>query len=125
MYILFFLLLLAALRTWFINGCQVNTTYDRQERRTRHTEACARGETHTRVPAPENKEKFTKVIISMVYDTLVTNQGFANFDLSYDGSWMTRGHKSHLGIGFVIEADTRVVVDFALPVQLTRPRLLK
>lgn len=35
-----------------------------------------------------------------------------DLDVGYDGTWMTRGHKSHISIGFVIEADTRVVVDF-------------
>jgi hypothetical protein len=33
-------------------------------------------------------------------------------DVSYDGTWMTRGHRSHVGVAFVIEAELGCVVDF-------------
>ncbi|KAK3889782.1 hypothetical protein Pcinc_006343 [Petrolisthes cinctipes] len=32
--------------------------------------------------------------------------------VSYDGTWMTRGHTSHIGAGIVIEVDTGMVIDF-------------
>ena len=32
--------------------------------------------------------------------------------VSYDGTWMTRGHKSHMQAGFVIEMTTGFVLDF-------------
>ena len=32
--------------------------------------------------------------------------------VSYDGTWMTRGHTSHIGVGIVIEMDTGMVIDF-------------
>ncbi|KAA0187431.1 hypothetical protein HAZT_HAZT009259 [Hyalella azteca] len=37
---------------------------------------------------------------------------FLDLDVSFDGTWMTRGHKSHIGIGCVIEWNTGFVVDF-------------
>jgi hypothetical protein len=39
------------------------------------------------------------------------NDNILNIDVSFDGSWMTRGHKSHIGLGFVMEADTGFCVD--------------
>ncbi|CAN7999310.1 unnamed protein product [Ixodes hexagonus] len=38
----------------------------------------------------------------------------ANIAVSYDGSWMTRGHSSHFGVGTVIELFTGFVIDFAV-----------
>ena len=35
-----------------------------------------------------------------------------DIDVSFDGSWMKRGHTSHCGVGAVIEANTGFVVDF-------------
>ncbi|KAA0203452.1 hypothetical protein HAZT_HAZT002469 [Hyalella azteca] len=37
---------------------------------------------------------------------------FLDLDVSFDGTWMTRGHKSHIGIGCVIELETGFVLDF-------------
>ena len=39
------------------------------------------------------------------------DDGVLDVDVSFDGTWMTRGHKSQLSAGFVIEADTQIVVD--------------
>ena len=36
---------------------------------------------------------------------------FWDIDVSFDGSWMTRGHRSHVGMGAVIEADLGIIVD--------------
>lgn len=38
--------------------------------------------------------------------------GILDVEVSYDGTWMTRGHKSHIGIGFVIDVYTGIVLDF-------------
>ncbi|XP_050709396.1 uncharacterized protein LOC126994185 [Eriocheir sinensis] len=38
--------------------------------------------------------------------------GVVDVDVTFDGTWMTRGHRSHIGIAFVLEADTRQVLDF-------------
>lgn len=38
--------------------------------------------------------------------------GILDVDVSFDGSWMTRGHKSHIGIGFAVEVNTGFVLDF-------------
>lgn len=35
-----------------------------------------------------------------------------NVDVSFDGTWLTRGHNSNIGMGFVIEAETGFVLDF-------------
>lgn len=38
--------------------------------------------------------------------------GILDVEVSYDGTWMTRGHSSHIGIGFVIDVYTGFVLDF-------------
>jgi hypothetical protein len=38
--------------------------------------------------------------------------GVLSIDVSYDGTWMTRGHRSHIGAAFVIDCLTGFVVDF-------------
>ena len=35
-----------------------------------------------------------------------------NIDISYDGSWMKRGHTSNVGLGVIIEVCTGFIVDF-------------
>lgn len=37
--------------------------------------------------------------------------GCLNVDVSFDGTWLTRGHRSQLSAGFVIEADTGFILD--------------
>lgn len=37
--------------------------------------------------------------------------GILNIEVSYDGSWLTRGHTSHIGMGFVVEIYTGFVLD--------------
>lgn len=37
--------------------------------------------------------------------------GILNIEVSYDGTWLTRGHKSHISIGFVAEIYTGFVLD--------------
>ncbi|KAA0198962.1 hypothetical protein HAZT_HAZT010739 [Hyalella azteca] len=37
--------------------------------------------------------------------------GLLDIYVSFDGSWMTRGHKSHIGIGCVVECNTGFVID--------------
>ena len=38
--------------------------------------------------------------------------GLLDVDVSYDGSWQTRGHHSNIGAGFVIDSITGAVLDF-------------
>lgn len=38
--------------------------------------------------------------------------GILDIDVTYDGSWHTRGHKSLLGVGAVVDANSGLVVDF-------------
>lgn len=42
----------------------------------------------------------------------VSNPG--NIAVSYDGSWMTRGHSSHVGVGTVIELFSGLVLDYVV-----------
>jgi hypothetical protein len=35
-----------------------------------------------------------------------------SIDVSYDGTWMTRGHRSHVGAAFVIDCETGFVIDY-------------
>ncbi|KAH7979611.1 hypothetical protein HPB49_010123 [Dermacentor silvarum] len=37
-----------------------------------------------------------------------------NIAVSYDGSWMTRGHTSHIGVSTVIELFSGLVLDFVV-----------
>lgn len=37
-----------------------------------------------------------------------------NIAVSYDGSWMTRGHSSHIGVGTVIELISGLVLDYVV-----------
>ena len=37
---------------------------------------------------------------------------FPDIAVSFDGSWMTRGHKSHIGVGFVIDCETGFILDY-------------
>ncbi|XP_077490729.1 uncharacterized protein LOC144101435 [Amblyomma americanum] len=37
-----------------------------------------------------------------------------NIAVSYDGTWMTRGHTSHIGVGTVIELFTGLVLDYVV-----------
>ena len=37
---------------------------------------------------------------------------FLDIAVSFDGTWMTRGHRSHVGAAFVIDSETGFVLDF-------------
>ena len=40
------------------------------------------------------------------------DDGILEVDVTYDGTWMTRGHKSHIGVSFVMDSETGAVLDF-------------
>jgi hypothetical protein len=40
-----------------------------------------------------------------------SNDGCLEVDVSYDGTWMTRGYRSHIGVGFVLDATLGFVLD--------------
>ena len=46
------------------------------------------------------------------FNMLPDEDGLLNIDISYDGSWMKRGHTSHMGMGVIIEVCTGFIVDF-------------
>lgn len=45
-------------------------------------------------------------------DTIPDEDNNMKIDVSYDGSWMKRGHTSRIGMGVVIEVRTGFIVDF-------------
>ena len=47
-------------------------------------------------------------------DPSIDTSDFIDLTVSFDGSWMTRGHKSLYGIGCVVEVVTGLVIDFAI-----------
>ena len=55
-------------------------------------------------------------IVRKVYkdlDPSIDESGVIDLTVSFDGTWMTRGHKSLYGIGCVVEVVTGLVIDFA------------
>ena len=56
-------------------------------------------------------------IVREVYcglDPSLSDSDVIDIPVSYDGSWMTRGHTSNFGIGAVVDGLTGLVVDFAV-----------
>ena len=56
-------------------------------------------------------------VVRRVYrerDPSLPADGVIDLTVSYDGSWMTRGHRSLYGIGCVIDVVTGLVLDFAV-----------
>ncbi|KAK8731958.1 hypothetical protein OTU49_007358, partial [Cherax quadricarinatus] len=57
----------------------------------------------------------TRAIVRKEYakqDTLPDARGVVDIDVTYDGTWHTRGHHSNFGIGVAIDAVTKLVVDY-------------
>ena len=56
-------------------------------------------------------------IVRRVYkelDPSIDESGVMDLMVSFDGSWMTRGHRSMYGIGCVVEVVTGLVIDFTI-----------
>ena len=47
-------------------------------------------------------------------DPTITEDAILDLTVSFDGSWMTRGHKSLYGVGCVVEVTTGLVLDFCV-----------
>ena len=47
-------------------------------------------------------------------DPTITEDSILDLTASFDGSWMTRGHKSLYGVGCVVEVTTGLVLDLAV-----------
>ena len=48
------------------------------------------------------------------HDPSIDEFGVMDLMVSFDGSWMTRGHRSMYGIGCVVEVVTGLVIDFTI-----------
>lgn len=62
-----------------------------------------------------SKEKNVQAIFKYyeeVYDIHPDENGILDIDVSFDGTWMTRGHGSKIGVAFVIEFGTGIIIDF-------------
>ena len=46
--------------------------------------------------------------------SIPTEAGILDLTVSFDGTWMTRGHKSKYGLGCVVEIETGLVIDFVI-----------
>lgn len=55
-------------------------------------------------------------------DTFPDASGLIDIDVTCDMSWMKHGHRSHLGIGTVNKADTRIILDFEVMCNLCNVR---
>lgn len=42
------------------------------------------------------------------------SDGILNINVSFDGTWLTKGHKSHIGAKFVMEINSGMTVDFEI-----------
>ena len=51
------------------------------------------------------REVYAKQNINLTEDTVL------DITMSYDGSWLTRGHSSHVGIGCVVDVLTGLCID--------------
>lgn len=49
------------------------------------------------------------------------SDGVLNIDVSFDGTWLTRGHKSNIGATFVIDIPSGLALDFEVLSNFCRP----
>ena len=69
----------------------------------------------------EHHEKYQKKAHEIVRNYYISRNiaqpdenGLIDIEVSFDGTWLTRGHKSHIGVGFVIEVYTGIIIDVAV-----------
>ena len=56
--------------------------------------------------------EMTSFVLQSVRKSYENVDGPIDVHVSYDGTWMTRGHKSHVGVGFIIDCNTGFILDF-------------
>ena len=78
---------------------------------------------HARAVCDASKLAVTRVFASVAdvvrraycdLDSTIGNDDIVDMTVSFDGSWMTRGHKSLYGIGCVVDVMTGLVLDMAV-----------
>lgn len=66
-------------------------------------------------PFYEKKMKEARKAVFRFYEEKLQRKpnenGILDVEVSFDGSWMKRGHKSHIGIGFAVKVNTGFVLD--------------
>ncbi|GFX50211.1 uncharacterized protein TNCV_2782331 [Trichonephila clavipes] len=83
------------------NATLLNTNY-KQKRTT--SAICACGST----------VKSLNDVRSQVKSAYQSNSAITDIDVTFDGTWLTRGHSSQIGVGCVIDLLTRFVMDFEI-----------
>lgn len=66
------------------------------------------------VKVNEERQEIIQKCVSQNYETKgkkCDDDGVMNGMVTYDGSWMTKGHKSHIGVGCVVDSDTGFILD--------------
>lgn len=69
----------------------------------------------------------TRTCIENEYEKQGTEKdvdGVLNIEVGFDGTWMTRGHKSHIGAAFIVDIPTGLAVDFEVMNNYCRLRLV-
>ena len=63
----------------------------------------------------DEQNEMVRTCIEKLYEKegiVKDTDGILNIDVSFDGTWLTRGHKSHIGAAFVIDIPSGLAVDF-------------
>ena len=70
----------------------------------------------------DQKEKNDEAIVNY---NVTQNSEYPDSTISFDGSWMTKGHRSHRRAGFVVESETGFVIDLEALFNLCTEREMK
>ncbi|GFU85286.1 uncharacterized protein TNCV_2385931 [Trichonephila clavipes] len=62
---------------------------------------------------PRGEESLNDVR-SQVKSAYQSNSAITDIDVTFDGTWLTRGHSSQIGVGYVIDLLTGFVMDFEI-----------
>ncbi|GFV63174.1 uncharacterized protein TNCV_4329991 [Trichonephila clavipes] len=62
----------------------------------------------------QSTEKSLNDVRSQVKSTYQSNSAITDIDVTFDGTWLTRGHSSQIGVGSVIDLLTGFVMDFEI-----------
>ena len=58
------------------------------------------------------RKRAAKVIRNYFLGDEANRDDLLNISVTYDGSWAKRGYSSNIGIGFIVEVETGIILDF-------------
>ncbi|GFU67946.1 uncharacterized protein TNCV_1364901 [Trichonephila clavipes] len=64
-------------------------------------------------PTPR-QEKSVNDVRSQVKSAYQSNSDITDINVTFDGTWLTRGHSSQIGVGYMINLPTGFVMDFEI-----------